>query len=77
MMTPQMNLLIFAITADRVGDESRVPNESLHFIGQSQVVDPNGNILVRAAETGEEGCVVEIDLEKRPELVTSQRRIPP
>jgi predicted amidohydrolase len=38
--------------------------EALKFMGQSQVVDPDGNILVRASETEEEVQIVEIDLEK-------------
>ena len=67
MITRCLENRIFAITADRVGDESRVPNESLHFIGQSQVVDPDGNVLVRASETEEEVSIVEIDLKKARE----------
>ena len=47
-----------------IGNESRVPGESLYFIGQSQVVDPDGNILIRASETNEEVQIVEIDLDK-------------
>jgi predicted amidohydrolase len=41
-----------------------VPGEKLIFIGQSQVVDPDGNILVRASETKEEVHIVDIDLGK-------------
>ncbi|GIS84447.1 MAG: hypothetical protein CM1200mP16_07470 [Nitrospina sp.] len=51
MITRCLENRIYAITADRVGKESRVPNEPPHFIGQSQVVDPDGNILIRASET--------------------------
>ncbi len=64
MITRCLENRVYAITADRVGDERRVPGEPLHFIGQSQVVDPDGNILVRASETEEEVHIVEIDLEK-------------
>ena len=64
MITRCLENRVYAITADRVGDESRVPDETLHFIGQSQVVDPDGNILVRASETEEEVHIVDIDLEK-------------
>ena len=67
MITRCLENRVFAITADRVGDESRVPKEFLQFIGQSQVVDPDGKILVRASETEEEVCIVEIDLEKARE----------
>ena len=50
--------------------------ESLNFIGQSQVVDPDGNILIRASKTEEEVHVVEIDLEKaREKFLTSKNHI--
>ena len=55
-----------------IGKEIRVPDESLHFIGQSQVVDPDGNILIRASETDEEVQIIEIDLDKaRRKLLNS------
>ena len=64
MITRCLENRIFGITADRVGEEERIPGEKLTFIGQSQVVDPDGNILVRASETAEEVHIIEIDLEK-------------
>lgn len=64
MITRCLENRVYAITADRVGDEERVSGEKLHFIGQSQIVDPDGNILVRASETEEEVQIVEINLEK-------------
>lgn len=64
MITRCLENRIYAITADRVGDERRVPGEPLHFIGQSQVVDPEGNVLVRASESDEEVQIVDIDIEK-------------
>ncbi|MBN4079935.1 acyltransferase [bacterium AH-315-C08] len=64
MITRCLENRIFAITADRVGEEERIPGEKLTFIGQSQVVDPDGSILIRASETEEEVHIVDIDLEK-------------
>jgi predicted amidohydrolase len=55
---------IFIVTANRVGTEKRTPNNSLNFIGQSQVVDPDGNILCRASKKQEETNIVNIDIEK-------------
>ena len=55
---------VFVVTADRVGTEERISGSPLHFIGQSQVVDPDGNILYRASEKGEEIRIVNIDIEK-------------
>ena len=62
MITRCLENRVFAVTADRVGTEDRMG--VLKFIGQSQIVDPDGNILVRASETAEEVQTVEIDLEK-------------
>jgi predicted amidohydrolase len=45
-----------------VGIENRLDDEPLNFMGQSQVVDPNGNVLVRASMTDEAVNVVELDL---------------
>ncbi|MGP0565623.1 nitrilase-related carbon-nitrogen hydrolase [Nitrospina sp. 32_T5] len=62
MITRCLENRVFAVTADRVGSESRIEGETLRFIGQSQVVDPDGEVLVRASEENEEDHVVEIDL---------------
>ena len=57
-------------------NENRVPDEVLHFIGQSQVVDPDGNILIRASEIEEEVQIVEIDLGKaREKFINSKNDI--
>ncbi|UCG30557.1 MAG: hypothetical protein JSV53_01380 [candidate division WOR-3 bacterium] len=53
MKTRAIENRVFIITADRAGDEIR-GEKDFHFIGKSQVVAPNGGILVRA---GEETCV--------------------
>ncbi|CAI2719640.1 nitrilase-related carbon-nitrogen hydrolase [Nitrospina watsonii] len=62
MITRCLENRVFAVTADRVGVEQRIEDETLRFIGQSQVVDPDGRVIVRASEDGEEDHVVEIDL---------------
>lgn len=64
MITRCLENRVYAITTDRVGTEKRAPGDPLKFIGQSQVVDPDGTVLVRASEDREEAHVVEIDLEK-------------
>ena len=53
---------IFIVTADRIGTEERIPGYPINFIGQSQVVDPDGSILYRASEKEEEAQVVDIDI---------------
>ena len=64
MITRCLENRVYAVTSDRVGSENRAPGEALKFIGQSQVVDPDGTVLVRASEDREEAHVVEINLEK-------------
>ena len=64
MITRCLENRVYAVTSDRVGSEKRAPGEALKFIGQSQVVDPDGIVLVRASEDREEAHVMEIDLKK-------------
>jgi predicted amidohydrolase len=65
MITRCLENRVFAITADRVGMENRLEDEEqLNFLGQSQVVDPDGNVLIRASKTEEEVQIIDIDLEK-------------
>ncbi len=54
---------VFAVTANRTGTEHRKNNESLTFIGKSEVVSPKGEILVRASDDEEEVLVTEINPE--------------
>jgi len=54
---------VFAITANRTGSEGRKEGQSLNFIGQSQVVSPGGEVLVRAS--GNEEALLTIDIEPR------------
>ena len=52
---------IFVVTADRVGVENRIEGKQLKFIGQSQIVDPDGRLIYRASCDKEEIRFVEID----------------
>ena len=61
MITRCLENRIFAVTANRIGTENRFQNERLEFIGQSQVVDPNGCVLRRASRDNENISFVEID----------------
>jgi predicted amidohydrolase len=62
MITRCLENNIFIVTADRVGCEERIPGQPLKFMGQSQVVNPKGEVLYRASLTEEETHVVEIDI---------------
>ena len=54
---------VFAVTANRTGADERPGGAREEFTGQSQVVDPDGLLLVRAADHGEAEGVVDVDLE--------------
>ncbi|HSG04856.1 MAG TPA: nitrilase-related carbon-nitrogen hydrolase [Nitrospiria bacterium] len=71
MVTRCIENRVFAVTANRVGSERRGGKKRLGFIGQSEIVSPNGEIL-RRASSGKPGLgIVEIDLrEARRKTVT-------
>ncbi|MCK5827528.1 acyltransferase [Candidatus Bipolaricaulota bacterium] len=52
---------VFTATANRVGTEAR-NSESLTYTGQSQVIDPNGEPLVRLSQENVEVAVVKLDI---------------
>jgi predicted amidohydrolase len=51
---------VYAITANRIGTENRKKDQHLKFIGQSQIVSPEADILIKASENGEMLLVAEI-----------------
>lgn len=55
---------VFAITANRTGLENRKKSQPLKFIGKSQIVSPDGEVLIRASENEEELVTIEIEPEK-------------
>ena len=73
MITRCLENRVFIVTADRVGNEERVPGQPLHFIGQSQVVDPDGQVLYRASTDAEELKIVDIDISKARDKCLNQR----
>jgi 5-aminopentanamidase len=52
---------VFAITANRTGEECRKEGQSLRYIGQSQITSPQGEIVVRASEHEEELSIADLD----------------
>jgi predicted amidohydrolase len=54
---------VFAITSNRTGKEVRKEGQSLNFIGQSQIVSPAGEVLVRASTSDEELLTIDINLQ--------------
>ena len=52
---------IFAVTCNRIGSEARGGKERLTYIGQSEVVTPNGLIQYRASRDREDLAIVDID----------------
>lgn len=60
MVTRCIENRVFAATANRIGTEARAGQE-LTFTGMSEIVAPNGDILVRGSVAQEEVLAVEID----------------
>lgn len=60
MVTRALENHVFTITANRTGTESNGDKE-LVFTGMSEIVNPKGKILHRAAEQTEECSVIEIN----------------
>ena len=52
---------VFAVTANRIGEEKRKEGQSLRYIGQSLIVSPEGKVLIKAPESEEAFLSVEID----------------
>ena len=50
MVTRCLENKVFAITANRIGQEERGGKPPLRYIGKSQIVTPFGHILHRASE---------------------------
>lgn len=71
MVTRCIENRVFAMTANRVGTESRA-GQTLTFTGRSQIVASNGEILVRASDDTEEIIEAEIDhTEARNKMMTA------
>ncbi len=62
---------VFAVTANRAGSEKR-GREELTFTGNSQIVNPKGEILSKASAEDDKVCVIEID----PSLAKDKRVTP-
>jgi len=60
MVTRCLENRVFAITANRIGTENRADTQ-LNFTGASEIVAPDGDILVTASVDREEARFIEID----------------
>ncbi|MCG2720462.1 MAG: hypothetical protein L6290_00380 [Thermodesulfovibrionales bacterium] len=52
---------VYAVTANRIGEEARKEGTPLRFIGLSQITAPDGSILVQALEDDEALLTLDID----------------
>ncbi len=67
---------VYAITANRIGEEKRKEKQSLRFIGQSLVASPEGKVLIMAAEDKEVLLIADIEPElARNKWLTAQNNI--
>ena len=60
MVTRAIENGVFTITANRIGKDIK-QNKELYFTGMSEIVNPKGNILHRAAKDKEEVIIIDID----------------
>jgi predicted amidohydrolase len=61
MRTRSLENRVFTVTANRMGTEKRGAY-SLTFTGNSQIVNPKGDVLASAGERSESLKIVEIDV---------------
>jgi len=61
MITRCLENRVFAVTANRTGDERR-GDKILSYTGRSQITGPQGNLLYRASVDGDEIGTVDIDI---------------
>lgn len=62
---------VFSVTCNRTGMESRGGKAPLVYIGNSEIVNPRGEILCRSPRDREDVCIIEIDpSEARDKAVT-------
>ena len=60
MRTRSIENRVYTVTANRIGGEKR-GNVSISFTGNSQIVDPKGNVLAQAGDRSESLKIVEIE----------------
>jgi len=76
MITRAIENGIFVITANRTGTEQRGGKDSLTFTGQSQIVNPRGEVLFRLGEKNEYYQEVDINPgESRDKYITPENHI--
>jgi predicted amidohydrolase len=61
MLTRSLENRVFTVTANRTGTERR-PGGTVPFTGRSQVVGPNGQVLVQASKSAEVAMAADCDL---------------
>lgn len=63
MRTRAIENRVFTVTANRIGGEKR-GNVSVSFTGNSQIVDPAGNVLASAGNRSESLKIVDVQIEE-------------
>jgi predicted amidohydrolase len=51
---------VYAVTANRIGEERRKQGQTLKFIGQSLIASPEGKVLTRSSQNEEAMAIAEI-----------------
>lgn len=61
MVTRCLENRVFCVTANRIGTEKRGPKPPLTYIGNSEIVDPGGQVLYRAPRAEEDLHILDLD----------------
>jgi predicted amidohydrolase len=64
MVTRCLENRVYAITANRIGQEERGGKPALRFIGKSEIVTPRGEVLHRASPEKPELIVCEVEVQE-------------
>ena len=73
MITRCLENRVFAVTANRIGRETKPDGVSLSFTGRSQMVNPRGELLCRAASDKPATLLVDIDPRQADDKLATDR----
>ena len=64
MVTRSLENAVYSATANRIGAEARNGKEELRFTGNSQIISPDGQVILVLENNKERIAVVDIDIER-------------
>lgn len=72
MVTRSLENAVYSVTANRIGAEARGGKEKLKFTGQSQIIDPAGQVLLSMEDNSAGIAAIDVDVERaKDKAITS------